>query len=155
MVEAAPSGQETILLVEDESSLRVMIGEILAAAGYTILEGPTPEEALATAASHEGAIPLMVTDVILPRMSGRQLAEALRTSRPEARVLFMAGKPMMRSRTTGSSRPASISSRSPSRRRASCGRCARYWTAQRHRSRVLEGDRYRMTGKRSYPSLSR
>ena len=88
---AAPSGTETILLVEDEPSLRVMIGEILEAAGYKVLEGPSPEEALATAGSYGGPISLMLTDVILPRMSGRQVADALRSSRPETRVLFMSG----------------------------------------------------------------
>ncbi len=91
LVEAAPSGTETILLVEDESSLRVMISEILESAGYKVLEGPTPEEALAAAGTHDGPIPLVLTDVIMPRMSGRQLADALQASRPEARVLFMSG----------------------------------------------------------------
>jgi CheY-like chemotaxis protein len=88
---SAASATETILLVEDEPSLRVMIGEILEAAGYRVLEGPSAEEALAAAGSHAGSIDLMLTDVILPRMSGRQVAEALRTSRPETRVLYMSG----------------------------------------------------------------
>jgi DNA-binding response OmpR family regulator len=87
----APSGTETILLVEDDPSLRVMVREILEAAGYKVLEGPTAEDALAAAGSYEGSIPLMLTDVILPRMSGRQVSEALRSSRPETRVLFMSG----------------------------------------------------------------
>jgi two-component system cell cycle sensor histidine kinase/response regulator CckA len=87
----ASLGSETILLVEDEPSLRVMISEILEAAGYEVLEGPTPEEALAAAGAHGGPIALMLTDVILPRMSGVQVAEALRSSRPETRVLFMSG----------------------------------------------------------------
>jgi two-component system, cell cycle sensor histidine kinase and response regulator CckA len=88
---SAPSGTETILLVEDEPSLRVMIGEILEAAGYKVLEGPSAEEALAAAGSYGGVISLMLTDVILPRMSGRQVADALRASRPDTRVLFMSG----------------------------------------------------------------
>jgi two-component system, cell cycle sensor histidine kinase and response regulator CckA len=91
VIEAPPSGTETILLVEDESSLRVMISEILQTAGYTVLEGPTPEQALAAAGAHKGPIPLVLTDVVLPRMSGRQMAEALRSSRPDSRVLFMSG----------------------------------------------------------------
>ena len=91
VVEVPPSGTETILVVEDESSLRVMIGEILESAGYKVLEGATPEEALAAAGSHGGPLPLILTDVILPGMSGRELADALRSSRPEARVLFMSG----------------------------------------------------------------
>jgi two-component system, cell cycle sensor histidine kinase and response regulator CckA len=89
--EATPSGTETILLVEDEASLRVLIREILESAEYDVLEGPTPEEALATAGGHPAPIHLVLTDVVLPRMSGRQMAEALRSSRPEARVLFMSG----------------------------------------------------------------
>jgi DNA-binding response OmpR family regulator len=68
-----------------------MIGEILQAAGYVVLEGPTPEEALAVAGSYSAPISLMLTDVILPRMSGPQIAEALRSSRPDTRVLFMSG----------------------------------------------------------------
>jgi CheY-like chemotaxis protein len=68
-----------------------MIAEILESAGYEVLEGATPEQALAAARSHGGPLPLILTDVILPGMSGRELADALRSSRPEARVLFMSG----------------------------------------------------------------
>jgi two-component system cell cycle sensor histidine kinase/response regulator CckA len=90
-VGAAPTGSETILLVEDEPALRVMIREMLDKAGYRILEGATPDEALAAAAGHAGPIHLVLTDVILPKMSGRQMADALRSGRPETRVLFMSG----------------------------------------------------------------
>ncbi len=86
-----PSGTETILLIEDEASLRLMIREILASAGFEVLEGPTPEEGMAAARDHPGPIHMVLTDVVLPRMSGRQVAEALQSSRPEARVLFMSG----------------------------------------------------------------
>ena len=85
------SGNETVLLVEDEASLRVMIREILESAGYEVLEGATPEEALAASGGYAQTIHLLLSDVVLPRMSGRQVAEALRISRPEARVLFMSG----------------------------------------------------------------
>jgi PAS domain S-box-containing protein len=91
LVEAAPAGKETILVVEDEPSLRAMIGEILESAGYEVLGGPTPEEALAAAAAHRGPLSLVLTDVVMPGMSGRQVADALQSSRPEARVLFMSG----------------------------------------------------------------
>ncbi len=91
VAEPAPSGTETILLVEDEASLRVMIREILESAGYEVLEGPTPEEALAAAGAHAATIHLVLTDVVLPRLSGRQVAEALRSSRPDVKVLFMSG----------------------------------------------------------------
>jgi hypothetical protein len=89
--EPAAPGTETILLVEDEASLRVMIREILESAGYVVLEAPTPEEAVASAGGHAGTIHLLLTDVVLPRMSGRQVAEAVRSSRPEANVIFMSG----------------------------------------------------------------
>ena len=89
--EGAPSGVETILLVEDEASLRVLILEILESAGYRVLEGPTPEEALTLAGAHAEPIHLVLTDVVLPRMSGRQMAESLQSSRPDTRVLFMSG----------------------------------------------------------------
>ena len=87
----APKGSETVLLVEDEHALRVLIHEVLRGAGYRILQGATPEEALAVAAGHAGSIDLVLTDVILPSMSGRQMADALRVLRPETRALFMSG----------------------------------------------------------------
>jgi PAS domain S-box-containing protein len=87
----APTGSETVLLVEDEPALRTLIHEVLKGAGYRILQGATPDEALAVAAAHQGVIHLVLTDVILPSMSGRQMADALRTLRPETRALFMSG----------------------------------------------------------------
>jgi PAS domain S-box-containing protein len=87
----APTGTETVLLVEDESALRTLIHEILRTAGYRILQGATPDEALATAAAHQGVIHLVLTDVILPSMSGREMADALRSARPRTRALFMSG----------------------------------------------------------------
>jgi DNA-binding NtrC family response regulator len=91
LVEVAPSGRDTILVVEDEPSLRTMVREILELAGYEVLEGATPEGALAAAAAHAGRISLVLTDVVMPGMNGRQVADALRSSRPGTRVLFMSG----------------------------------------------------------------
>jgi two-component system, cell cycle sensor histidine kinase and response regulator CckA len=88
---AVPPGTETILLVEDEAALLTLTREVLESAGYRVIEGSTPEEALAAAAAHAEPIHLVLTDVVLPRLSGRQLVEALRSSRPEARVLFTSG----------------------------------------------------------------
>jgi PAS domain S-box-containing protein len=82
---------ETILLVEDEKSLREMIHEILEEGGYTVLEGGSPEEALAAARSHPGPIHLMLTDVVMPRMGGRDLAAEMAAVRPDLRVLYMSG----------------------------------------------------------------
>jgi len=82
---------ETILLVEDEKALREMIRELLEEGGYTVLEGGSPEEALAAARSHRGPIHLMLTDVVMPRMGGRDLAAELSALRPGLRVLYMSG----------------------------------------------------------------
>jgi CheY-like chemotaxis protein len=87
----APLGTETVLLVEDEPALRILIREILMNGGYRVIPGATPDEALALAAAHDGTIHLALTDVILPGASGRQMADALRAARPETRVLFMSG----------------------------------------------------------------
>jgi two-component system cell cycle sensor histidine kinase/response regulator CckA len=87
----APRGTETVLLVEDESALRILIHEVLTGAGYRVLQGGAPDDALAVAAAHQGVIHLVLTDVILPSMSGRQMADALRAVRPETRTLFMSG----------------------------------------------------------------
>ena len=86
-----PGGTETVLLVEDEPALRVLVEEILTKGGYHVLQNEKPEAALALAASHGGAIDLVLTDVIMPNMSGRQMADALRLGRPGTRVLFMSG----------------------------------------------------------------
>jgi PAS domain S-box-containing protein len=86
-----PGGSETVLLVEDEPALRLLVEEILTRGGYRVLQRERPEDALALAASHGGAIDLVLTDVIMPNMSGRQMADALRAARPTIRVLFMSG----------------------------------------------------------------
>jgi two-component system cell cycle sensor histidine kinase/response regulator CckA len=86
-----PSGTETILLVEDAEALRVMIREILESGGYTVLDASAPDEALATAKAHRSPVHLMLTDVVLPRMSGPDLALSLARLRPETRVLYMSG----------------------------------------------------------------
>ena len=86
-----PRGSETILLVEDEESLRMMIREILEDTGYTVLEASDPEEAPAIARSHQEPIALAMTDVVMPRMSGAKLAESLKTVRPESRIIYMSG----------------------------------------------------------------
>ena len=86
-----PRGTETVLLVEDEPALRVLVEEILTKGGYRVLQKEKPEDALALAAGHAGAIDLVLTDVIMPNMSGRQMTDALRLGRPSIRVLFMSG----------------------------------------------------------------
>jgi CheY-like chemotaxis protein len=85
------TGNETILVVEDEEALRKVATRTLEAAGYTVLTAANGDEALLTCAQHVGDIPLLVTDVVMPRMSGRQLAERLLEILPEIKVLYMSG----------------------------------------------------------------
>ena len=87
----APRGSETVLLVEDEEGVRVLARTILRKQGYTVLEASNGVEALALSAKHEGRIDLLVTDVVMPRMSGRELVEKLLPQRPQLKVLFMSG----------------------------------------------------------------
>jgi signal transduction histidine kinase/CheY-like chemotaxis protein len=84
-------GTETVLVVEDESQVRDLTREILVAQGYQVLTAEDGVAALEVARSHEGPIHLLMTDVVMPRMSGRALADQLRTNRPETRVLFTSG----------------------------------------------------------------
>ncbi len=88
----APCGRgETVLLVEDEKALRVTCGLFLGALGYKVLVAESPDVALTVAAGHAGGIDLLLTDVIMPGMNGRDMAERLLGSRPGIRCLFMSG----------------------------------------------------------------
>jgi signal transduction histidine kinase/ActR/RegA family two-component response regulator len=87
----ATSGTETILVVEDEAGIRAIVRRVLEAQGYRVLQSANPKEALAEARQHREAIHLLLTDVVLPEMSGRQLAERLNADRPGLPVLYMSG----------------------------------------------------------------
>jgi hypothetical protein len=89
---AAPGG-ETILLVEDQDEVRAIVHEVLQVAGYRVLEASSPTAALSLAGTHSGPIHLLVTDAIMPGLTGRELAQQLRVVRPEVRVLFISGYP--------------------------------------------------------------
>ncbi len=84
-------GTETILLVEDAVALRILTHKILESCGYTVLEADSPQAAISLVEQHQGTIDLLLTDVIMPHMSGPALAEYLLSKRPEIKVLFMSG----------------------------------------------------------------
>jgi DNA-binding response OmpR family regulator len=84
-------GDETILLVEDDEQVRTVIREILERHGYAVLEARDVEHALHLGATHPGAIDLVLTDVVMPRMSGGDLVEQVAALRPDIAVLYMSG----------------------------------------------------------------
>lgn len=88
---AVTGGTETVLVVEDQDPLRAMIAFALGDAGYKVLAAGDAAEALAVAERHDGPIDLLLTDVIMPRMRGPELARAIAAVRPATRVLFMSG----------------------------------------------------------------
>jgi len=94
--EAAPrrgatAGTATILLVDDESALRGLVKRVLERSGYTVLEAEHGVQAIERCASHDAQIDLVVSDLVMPMMGGRELATQLRTMRPNSRMLFVSG----------------------------------------------------------------
>jgi two-component system cell cycle sensor histidine kinase/response regulator CckA len=85
------SGDETVLVVEDEEAVRGLAARILRMAGYRVLSAASGADALALCAEHEGRIDLLLTDVVMPQMSGRELWERLSKLRPGLAVLYMSG----------------------------------------------------------------
>jgi CheY-like chemotaxis protein len=92
---AAASGQggQTILVVEDQEMLRTMVCELLEGLGHRVLVASDGEEALRVAAAHAGGIQLLLADVVMPNMSGPELAQRLGTLRPAMKILFVSGYP--------------------------------------------------------------
>src|SRR5438105_8556730 len=84
-------GTETVLVVEDAASVRMVTRQVLERVGYVVLEAPNGETALRLAAKHHGPIQLLLTDVVMPGLSGRQLAEQLAKLRPDMKVLYTSG----------------------------------------------------------------
>jgi two-component system cell cycle sensor histidine kinase/response regulator CckA len=101
---AMARGTECVLLVEDEPAVRRLAHEILVGAGYHVMAAEDPESALRLAAAHGRGIDLLVTDVIMPGMNGRQLRDELRHTRPNLRTLFISGYPDDPTLTAGSER---------------------------------------------------
>jgi len=87
----SPGGNETILVVEDEEGVRQLAATFLAEKGYQVLQASNGAEALEVAARHSGAIHLALSDMVMPRMNGQEMAEELKRVRPETKFLFMTG----------------------------------------------------------------
>jgi two-component system cell cycle sensor histidine kinase/response regulator CckA len=89
--EGTPLGTETVLLAEDDEQLRKLVRGFLERVGYRVLAAASAAEALGQAREHEGPVHLLLTDVVMPGQSGRELAGLLAETRPEIRTLFMSG----------------------------------------------------------------
>ncbi|HMI31059.1 MAG TPA: ATP-binding protein, partial [Candidatus Limnocylindrales bacterium] len=84
-------GTECVLLVEDDTAVRALARAVLEMQGYKVLEAPGPAEGIELARAYESRIDLVLTDVIMPRMSGKEFAVRVLEIRPEVRVLYMSG----------------------------------------------------------------
>jgi PAS domain S-box-containing protein len=91
IVRVPSGGGETVLVGEDEPAIRDVIRRILTRSGYNVLMTETPLDALERAGSHEGPIHLLLTDVVMPKMLGKDVAERTRALRPDVKVLYMSG----------------------------------------------------------------
>ena len=91
VVSVPAAGTETLLVAEDEQMVRVLIRKVLEQAGYTVLLASGGAEALQLAARHSGPIQMLVTDVVMPGMNGRELARRLLELRPDTKVLYLSG----------------------------------------------------------------
>jgi len=91
IVQGHEPGTETVLFVEDEQSVRELVSEYLSARGYQVLDASDGQQALEIAAAHAGKIQLLITDVVMPRLSGRELAARLTAARPDLKVLYISG----------------------------------------------------------------
>jgi len=105
---AIPRGNETILVVEDETAVRELACAFLKSAGYSVLEAKNGAEALELIAKPPSAIHLVLADMIMPKMGGAELAERLGKTRPELKILFMSGYSEHPGGTSGQSRSQAI-----------------------------------------------
>jgi len=84
-------GRGTVLVVEDEQAVRQVVAASLRASGYKVLEARSGEEAMHRLRRHEGPLRLVLTDLVMPGMDGREVADSVRTLHPEVKVVFMSG----------------------------------------------------------------
>jgi two-component system, cell cycle sensor histidine kinase and response regulator CckA len=98
---ADPVPAATVLVVEDEDEVRAFARDVLELGGYTVLEAPSAARALEVGEAHPAAIDLLITDVLMPGMTGPELARRLRARRPALRVLCMSGYPESADRRVG------------------------------------------------------
>ena len=87
----AMKGSETILLVEDDEMVRTLVRETLEREGYKVIDSADPVEAQRIAENYRGRIELLIADVVMPKLSGRELARSLTERRPDLKVLYMSG----------------------------------------------------------------
>ena len=92
-IPGTPTGTETVLVVEDEDSVRRLITSILELHGYRVLSAGTAGEATQISVGHDGGIDLLLTDLDIPDLTGRELAQRLRATRPEMMLLYISGRP--------------------------------------------------------------
>ena len=118
---------ETVLIVEDEESILKMTQMMLERMGYKVLVAGTPGEAIALAREHAGEIRLLITDVVMPEMNGRDLAGNLLSLYPNLKRLFMSGYTPTSSPTMGYWMKACSLFRNRSQSRIWQSRCGRYW----------------------------
>jgi two-component system cell cycle sensor histidine kinase/response regulator CckA len=90
-VEVQPHGMETILIAEDEEAVRDALSDYMRGLGYTVLTAGSGPQALSVAAAHDGTIDLLISDVVMPKMNGRELSEELTELRPNLRTIFITG----------------------------------------------------------------
>lgn len=91
LIGAMPAGTEVVLVVEDDPSVRELVRQVLTPLGYKVLATAGGHDALRTSDAYDGPVDLLLTDVVMPGMNGKQLAEVLRMKRPGIKVLFMSG----------------------------------------------------------------
>lgn len=88
-----PRGSETVLVVDDDDNVRKIVVEILQTLGYAVLESNAPKKALEISRNYTGQIHLLLTDVAMPELNGKELAHAFAAVRPETKILYMSGDP--------------------------------------------------------------